>query len=54
MTISANYEPIEYIGNGVARNFVPPFKFFDNEIVVTINGNINKNINNILNLFFIN
>lgn len=42
MTISANYEPIEYIGNGVARNFVPPFKFFDDEIVVTINGNITK------------
>lgn len=42
MTISANYKPIEYIGNGVARNFVPPFKFFDNEIVVTINGNITK------------
>lgn len=42
MTISANYEPVEYIGNGVTTNFVPPFKFFDDEIVVTIDGNVTK------------
>lgn len=38
MTISAKYEPIEYIGDGSTRNFVPPFRFFDREIEVTING----------------
>lgn len=38
MTISAKYEPIEYIGDGKTRNFVPPFRFFDREIEVTING----------------
>lgn len=39
MTISAKYEPIEYIGDGKTTNFVPPFRFFDKEIEVTINGN---------------
>lgn len=38
MTISAKYEPIEYIGDGKTTNFVPPFRFFDREIEVTING----------------
>lgn len=37
MTISAKYEPIEYVGDGETTNFVPPFRFFDREIEVTIN-----------------
>lgn len=35
MTVSANYKPIAYVGNGVVTNFVITWKFFDNEVVVT-------------------
>lgn len=35
MTISANYKPLVYVGNGIVTNFVITWKFFDKEVVVT-------------------